>query len=217
MNVHTCDLVESWLHDGRLPIRRELDRIILTVDAKTEVAAHYCPFCGECLVANPNESPPQSSTCPHLKEMASKPASSIEFVADDQEFFLRGTGSLRVCLFFCPDCGKALPLHEQESCPQSCEETARLAKLFSEISSIDQAIREFGRPDFERGPSLDFFYWKGTRHNMSCRRFIYYEQLSETLNVQFVEWNDGTVGVKFLPKRAGQPQTGQSDMGQPRV
>ncbi len=186
--------------DERVPIRKESGKLILAVNAATEVTADYCPFCGEGLNGGSRTNSPSAGVCDHVEELAAKPGSCVRYVADQREYFIFGTGDLRVCLFFCPVCGRKMPLHETKRCQKSGSEVARLERLVAGIKSIEQAIEKLGRPDAEDGPVSDHFYWKAERLPVGYRRCLCYKRLAKSVDVQVVEWSDGKLDVKFLAK-----------------
>ena len=133
-------------------------------------------------------------------DLAAKPESIIRCQSAEREYYICGAKELSVCLFFCPICGRKLPPHQTNRYEKSPLEVERLTKLFANVRSTDDAIEQVGRPDFERGPNTDHFYWKGERVSVGFKRALFYERFAKTVEVLVVEWSDGKTDVKFLAK-----------------
>jgi hypothetical protein len=205
MKIHTCDLMESWLMDERVPIERRKDsaEFLLAVNTDTVLPMAYCPFCGKSLNGSGKSNSRTACVCKHVRELAARPNSAVRYLPHQREFVIAGTEDLTVCLFFCPICGRKLPLHQEDRCRKSPSEVARLRKLFANIKSIEQAVKQVGPPDFEGGPAHDHFYWKKKRLDVGYRKFLLYQRLAKTADVHVVEWSDGRMDVKFFAKVSG--------------
>lgn len=202
MRIHNCEMLESWCLDERVPIelRKESGEIVLTINADTAVALTYCALCGKSLDGIRKSNSLRAGVCKHVKDLAAKPASSVRYRSSEEEYWIFGAKELWVRLFFCPICGRKLPLSTTKRYHKSPSEVARLTKLFANVKSIDQAIAQAGPPDFERGPDSDHFYWKGERLHVGFGRSLFYQHLAKTVDVNVVEGLDGKLSVKFFAK-----------------
>jgi hypothetical protein len=202
MSLHNCELLESWRMDERAPVelRRETGKFVLTINSATAVTMAYCPWCGKSLDGSGKPNPLKAAACEHMKDLAAMPESSIRYLSAEREYCLCGANGLSARLFFCPKCGRKLPVHQTNRYEKSPREVARLRKLFANVRSVDEAIEQVGQPDFERGPNTDHFYWNGARISVGFKRALFYERFARTVEVHVVEWADGKTEVKFLAK-----------------
>lgn len=193
--------------DERVPVklRKESGEFVLNINADTEVKMSYCAWCGESLHGGQKPNSLGAGVCKHVEDLAAKPGSSLKY----QGCWMLGAGDLSVRLFFCPTCGRELPVDEERRWEKSPSEIAMLTTMFANIKSIGQAIEQVGPPDFQRGPYEDHFYWKGKRSYIGYRKSLIYERLAKTVDVHVVDWVGGELTVKFLAKPLGQGPIGQ--------
>jgi len=193
--------------DERVPVelKKETGEFVLTINAGTVVTLAYCPWCGERLDGSEKSNSLRDGVCEHIKDLAAKPESSIRYLSPEGEYFVCAN-DLSVRLFFCPICGRKLPVQQTNRYEKSPIEVEQLTKLFANVRSPDDAIEQVGQPDFERGPNADHFYWKGERVSVGFNRALFYERLARTVEVHVVEWSDGKTDVKFLAKAPAVPR-----------
>jgi len=201
---HTCDWLKEFTTDPRSPIKhnRKSGDYILIVNADTCVVMVYCPRCGEKLRGGAKPVHRREHLCKHLPELSREAKSSVRYRREEREHWLFGSDSLMIRLFHCPICGSKLPLHRNDNrfYKRSPAEVTELTKRFQNVTTIDLALKQFGPPDVDRGPVVQYAYPKGKRTLTGYRRAIFYDHLARTVTVAVIEGLDGHVAVKFYPK-----------------
>jgi len=89
-------------------------------------------------------------TCGYLRNAANDPRNPIKFDAQTSEYqFVYGDEML--VIYHCPFCGGAAPESQRDLlfAQVSTAEEERLAGISEGVETIDDAIKRFGRPDFE--------------------------------------------------------------------
>jgi hypothetical protein len=111
-------------------------------------------------------------------------------------------------LFFCPECGRALKMRPRDPnfYKKSPSEEGALSEQLKDIRTIADALRKFGKPDYELGRKTWDFYPCGKRVRQGIRRALFYEHLAETITVSVIHWLDGVVESKLYEKQ--RPRTG---------
>lgn len=201
---HTCDLLKEWTADPRSPIKRNTRSAgyVLIVNPESRVVIAYCPFCGEKISGTGELVSQREHLCKHLPELSRDPESSVRYRRDEREYWLFGSDSLMIRLFYCPLCGCKLLLHKNDRYfyKKAPAEVAELAKQIQKITTIDLAIEQFGPPDVQHGRLVDYAYPKGKRTRIGHKRALFYDHLARTVTVAVIEGLDGRVEVKLYPK-----------------
>ena len=205
MNHHrNCDGLWDAVADPRVPIEfnKNTGKYQLLVNTKKRLSMVYCFRCGESLIRNKKEDANRKKVCKHLDVLTSELESSVQYRENLSEFWVVGRDSVMVRLFYCPFCGRKLPLgsNKRDFHSRSLKEVSKLNKQFQSISSIEQAIHKFGRPDGDQGPVVDFVYHKGRRRRIGYKRAVFYNNLAKTLVACISEELDGSVDIKFYSK-----------------
>jgi len=201
---HICDLLKMFSTDPRIPIKfnEKSGEYSLTVNADIGVMMVYCAFCGNKMTDGSKSVSRREGSCEHLAELSLEPESSVRFRTEEREYWLYGRNSRMVRLFYCPVCGRRLPLHKNDSrfYKKSEAEVAELVKRFRNITTIDLALEQFGPADVQHGRTVDYIYPKGRRTRIGHKRALFYDHLAETVTVVVIEKLDGGLDVKFYPK-----------------
>lgn len=97
-------------------------------------------------------------------------------------------------IYHCPFCGGAAPESKRHLLFEtiSCAEESRLAKLLKDIKSIDDAIRQFGEPDFDGHSGTKAPESESNPPKIEHYRDIRYHGLSDVADVWIAERPDGS-------------------------
>jgi len=138
--------------------------------------------------------------CGFLEAAAAEPNSMILYDERMCEYqFNRRDGSDSGPIYHCPFCGGATPKSKRATffARVTWAETARLKKLTSGITTVEEAIGRFGTPQHDRAegitiqtPASDSEPSKTTSYRM-----ITFTRLSETADVALIDY--GVKGIKF--------------------
>src|SRR5262249_33779104 len=142
---HKCDLLRQWLADPRCPLEEQSTGYFLAIGSDANLKIEFCPFCGEGASICDSHRPPPAA-CQHLEELAAAPGSTVRFCAKSGEYELVGLDSLKVRLFFCPVCGRRLPLsnNKDDFYEMSPAELATWRQASEGVKSIADALERFG-------------------------------------------------------------------------
>jgi len=116
-----------------------------------------------------------------------------------------GSGSMT--FYYCPFCGGRLPKSIRGTlfATVTASETSRLSNLTRHINSIKEAIKAFGEPDFDspcgRGVGSAPSETKPTKFEVF--RTITYCNLSDTCDVEFIDYGPYGIGKNFTGKYIG--------------
>lgn len=202
-HIHNCELLEMWCADPRVPIGfwEKPRKYSLIVNTDTSVTMAYCPFCGKNLYDSNISTSRRTRLCKHMLELTTNPESSVKYRPELNEYWILGFEDIKVRLFFCPLCGQELPLQKTNGLfyQKSESEVVKLKNIFANIKTIDHALEQFGQPDFDRKPIVDYVFWKGKRSSVNYGRALCYQHLAKTVDVHVME-ADGKIIVKFYPK-----------------
>ena len=118
---------------------------------------------------------------------------------------VNGSGSM--VLYYCPFCGGRLPKSIRDTlfATVTASETSRLSRLTRHINSIKEAIKEFGEPDFDSPCGLGVGSApSGTKPTkFEVFRTITYYNLSDTCDVEFIDYGPDGIGKNFTGKYIG--------------
>ena len=109
--------------------------------------------------------------------------------------------------YYCPFCGGRLPISIRDTlfATVTSSETSRLSTLTRHIASIEDAINNFGAPDFDspcgRGEGSKPNDTKPTKFEVF--RAITYYKLSDTVDVEFVDYGPDGIRKNFTGKFIG--------------
>lgn len=200
---HKCDLWQMWTSDPRVPITRDdrNRRYFIAVSPRRKILVNYCPFCGNRVFDNKLDAV-ALRRCRHFEGFSRGRSSSIRCGRPNLGYWLHGSESLEVKLFFCPICGDKLPDPDDAGmfCKRSKKEVEGITKRFEGISTVDQAIKEFGPPEVRSGPLFERFFPGGKPITVGYRIALFYQHLARTVIVVVVEAPDGRLDLKFNQK-----------------
>jgi hypothetical protein len=149
----------------------------------------------------------KTCNCGNLQSAADDPDNPIRFEEETNEFhFVYSDGML--VIYHCPFCGGAAPESKRAllfaQIPRSEEE--RLAKLLHPITTIDDALKNLGAPDFDGHSTTKIPESDTEGPKIQYSREIRYERLSDVAIVSITERPDGKIHWqlqgKFLGRRA---------------
>lgn len=149
----------------------------------------------------------QPCTCDYLQNAASESDNPIVFneATSEYHFTYREPGlegPSMLVIYHCPFCGG---MARQSKRPELFQvipraEQERLFDLLSPAQTIDQALAEFGPPDFDGFIGTHSQEQDGQPPCMERHRQIRYEGLSETADVWITEEPDGRTRIRLLGK-----------------
>jgi len=149
-------------------------------------------------------------TCGFLQNSADDPDSPIEFDAQTAEYQFRFDDSILV-IYHCPFCGGAAPESKRallfEPIPDA--EHERVARLLDGITTIEEAIKKLGKPDFEGVSISKYPEMEGRAPRIENHREIRFQNLSDVAEIWITERFDGSV----LWQLQGKPISRSGDDG----
>jgi hypothetical protein len=111
-------------------------------------------------------------------------------------------------IYHCPWCGRAAPRSRRASffATVTRKEEGRLRSLVSEVSTLDDAIKKFGKPDLDMpaGTTIKTPASENKPSAIRSYRTLHYVGLSKTAEVHLVDYGpDGGVRITFQGKYLG--------------
>lgn len=143
-------------------------------------------------------------TCNYLQNAADDPRKPITFDAQTSEYQFVYGGAMLV-IYHCPFCGGAAPESKRSLlfAQISAAEEKRLATLMQGVDTIDDALREFGKPDFEGVSRTRHPEQKDEAPRIQHHRDIHYHSLSDVAEIWITERPDGKIFWQLQGKYIG--------------
>ena len=147
--------------------------------------------------------------CGYLQNAADDPSNPIVFDAPTSEYQFSYDGAMLV-IYHCPFCGGAAPESKRELLFEQIPdaEQERLAKLLHEITTIDAAIKRFGKPDFEDVSASKYPEQDGTPPRVEHHRDIRFHNLSDVAEIWITERPDRSIYWHLQGKYIGRNTDG---------
>jgi hypothetical protein len=134
-------------------------------------------------------------TCDYLQNAADDPGNPIVFDAQTAEYQFSYDDGAMLVIYHCPFCGGAAPESKRallfEQIPEAEQE--RLGKLLHGITTIDAAIKKFGKPDFEGVSTSKHPERQDKPPRIEHHRDIRYHNLSDIAEIWITERPDGSI------------------------
>ncbi len=167
---------------------------------------------------------PQSVTtvackCRFLERAAAEPEEPIIFDEAMHEYHITNPSGGYLLIYHCPSCGGAAPLskrHEHFAFLTRAE-TDRLETLTADLTTVDQAIAAFGKPDTDnpRGLSVQTPGTSEVPSEVARYRVLTFKRLSKVADVIVTDYGVRGVRVTFQGKYLGKPDSGQRTKKRP--
>ena len=144
-------------------------------------------------------------TCELLQRTANDPFYPIVFDTDTNEYHFTWNDGALLVIRHCPLCGGAAPkskralLFAQIPGP----EESRLAKLLKGVTSMDDAINRFGKPNYDRTSTSQRDETEQSGPCIEHHRLIRYHELSDVAEIWLTERSDGSVHWELHGKYVG--------------
>ena len=143
--------------------------------------------------------------CDLLQRTANDPSYPIIFDADTNEYHFTWNDGAILVIRHCPFCGGAGPKSKRSllfaQIPR--QEESRLAKLLKGVNSMDDAIRRFGKPDYDGTAGSHRDETKDAGPCIEHHRFIRYHALSDVADIWLTERSDGGILWELHGKYVG--------------
>jgi len=144
-------------------------------------------------------------SCNIVKLWAKDPRIPIEFDKKLNEYsivYRDPSGNHSLPLHHCPQCGGRLPKSRRDELffKPSRSECRRLDRLLRGVQSVDAVVKVLGRPDKRyraiRFPARE----KAIYGYQDIKRSLIYFRLAKTVDVDVQEYDDGKIGISYVPK-----------------
>jgi hypothetical protein len=164
------------------------------------------PFCAS-VIAMPKHASVTNKpcTCDLLQRVANDPFYPIVFDTDTNEYHFTWNDGALLVIGHCPFCGGAAPeskralLFAQIPGP----EESRLAKRLKGVTSMDDAINRFGKPDYDGTSTSQHDETEDAGQRIEHHRLIRYHELSDVAEIWITERPDGRVHWHLQGKHVG--------------
>lgn len=144
-------------------------------------------------------------TCELLQRTANDPSYPIVFDADTNEYHFTWNDGAILVIRHCPFCGGAAPESKRAllfaQIPGS--EESRLAKLLKGVISMDDAIKRFGKPDYDKTSTSCRDETEDAGPRIAHHRLIQYHELSDVAEIWITERPNGSVHWELHGKYVG--------------
>ena len=152
--------------------------------------------------------------CGTLESVAHNPEIPIVFAPQLNEYNLEYTvdygdngvnqPKARMRIYYCFFCGGLAPPSRRAECftHVTDAEKYRIEQLTKGLKSLDEVIERFGEPDevFEQGIGVATAGSEGHPPRFDCYRTLVYKTISETAEVNFVEFRPDQIHVSLIAK-----------------
>lgn len=152
-------------------------------------------------------------SCGYLARSAADPNLPVKFDAELNEYsfehYLANGTKVSMLIYHCPMCGGVASESRRRNlfANISDEEVLRLEALYGKIETFEDIERNLGTPDkdetYRPAPDVVVTQPRTGKRETGQIRVLTYVRLSETADLQFSIYSDGTVESVLAPKHIG--------------